>query len=296
MHASCHFIAHYHVTDTDRRTGASSIEMANSYPVNGPPPHALAASDSLAGERRAGILTLAFSEDGRALAAAGSDRAAQVLRGAPGSRKAGRSLVGHQATISSVCWSRSGEWLLTAGSKARVWDAVKCEPLMTLENSVHNFKTQRESDPPNSPMKKLGRAQFYYMDRFILLSDGPSLVLHKFHIDPMVDDVKRYLTRSRHRRVVSLDHPTAQSISTFAAVNSFHSYVCIAAGSDKSLAVFDMNACKVKRVIPQAHDRVVHTLCINEGSPFVTNAPDSYDLFLSAAAGLINLWDLRANQ
>lgn len=273
------------------------MERANSYPADGPPPRDLAASDLLAGEKGSvGILALAYSEDGRGLAAAGSDRAAHILRGGPGARKVGRSLVGHVATISSVAWSRSGEWLLTAGTKAHLWDASKCEPLMTMENEQHNFKTQREVDTPNLPMKRLGRAQFYYMDKFILLSDGASLVLHKFHVDPTVDDVKRYLTRSRHRRVAALEHPTAQGISTFAAVNSFLSHICIAAGTDKSLAVFDMNHCRVVRVIPQAHDRVVHSLCINEGSPFVTHAPEAYDLFLSAAAGHINLWDLRANE
>lgn len=279
-----------------RASGASSIEMANSYPTDSEAPCQLEGSDSLAGAKRSGIVALAFSDDGRGLAAAGSDRAAQILRGAPGKRKAGRSLVGHESAISSLSWSRDGEWLLTAGARVRLWDAAKSEPLMTMERTVHNFKTQKETDPPNPPLKRLGQAQFYYMDKFILLADGGSLAMHKFHIDPTVDDVKRYSTRSRHRRVVALDHPTAQSISAIAAVNTFHSYVCIAAGSDKSLAVFDLNACKAVRVIPQAHERVVHRLCINDGSPFVTQGPNAYDLFLSAAAGQINLWDLRTNE
>ena len=66
------------------------------------------------------------------------------------------------------------------------------------------------------PKGSLGQCQFYYMDKFILLSAGNALKLYKYALDLTVNDLKRYQRRSRYRVVASLAH-TAQSVTAFAA-------------------------------------------------------------------------------
>ena len=139
--------------------------------------------------------------------------------------------------------------------------------------------------------------QFYYMDKFLLAGHGNRLYLLKYCLDTKggtchgcwgrpfegggcsrasalrpaagaVDDVKRYVNRSRYQQVVSLPHAGAQSVTAMAAVNGFYSHLVLSAGSDRSLAVADMNRCQVVRHTPGAQNRPVHAIVINQGSPF----------------------------
>lgn len=56
----------------------------------------------------------------------------------------------------------------------------------------HSGSVSREADPPNLPLKALARAQFYYLDRFVLAASLHQLLLYKFALDDEVDDVRRY--------------------------------------------------------------------------------------------------------
>lgn len=51
----------------------------------------------------------------------------------------------------------------------------------------------------NQPFKKdITFAQFYYLDKFILLTSGNSLYLYKYHIDTSTpDDITRYVVGVR---------------------------------------------------------------------------------------------------
>eukprot|EP00058_Branchiostoma_floridae_P027953 XP_002613444.1 hypothetical protein BRAFLDRAFT_123921 [Branchiostoma floridae] len=105
-------------------------------------------------------------------------------------------------------------------------------------------------------------AQFYYMDKFILLTCGSAISMFKYHLDPTKDDIKSTIQ-----------------------------------GSNKSMEVFDMNVARSIRTIPDAHTRPVHAFCQNKGSPFVSHPSSAYDLFLtSALTDGIKLWDLRTNR
>ena len=48
----------------------------------------------------------------------------------------------------------------------------------------------------------------------------------------LVDDVKRYVSNSRHRLVSSVS-VGAHALSAFTAVNTFNSYITLAAASDR---------------------------------------------------------------
>ena len=61
--------------------------------------------------------------------------------------------------------------------------ALKAETAMTMSQYYHNYSTQRESDPPNVPLNDVVGAQFYFMDRFILIGAGSEVCLHKYLLD-----------------------------------------------------------------------------------------------------------------
>uniref|UniRef100_A0A665WZ86 Uncharacterized protein n=1 Tax=Echeneis naucrates TaxID=173247 RepID=A0A665WZ86_ECHNA len=64
--------------------------------------------------------------------------------------------------------------------------------------------------------------------------------------------------------------------------------------SDRSIQVFDMNKCTVASQVPNAHSRAIHCITQNKGSIFSTQAPESYNLFLtSAVTDGVKMWDLR---
>uniref|UniRef100_A0A3B5BLR3 Uncharacterized protein n=1 Tax=Stegastes partitus TaxID=144197 RepID=A0A3B5BLR3_9TELE len=57
---------------------------------------------------------------------------------------------------------------------------------------------------------------------------------------------------------------------------------------------FDMNKGTAAAELPDAHSRAVHCITQNKGSAFSTQAPDSYNLFLtSAVTDGVKIWDLR---
>lgn len=98
---------------------------------------------------------MALTRDGRHLAAALTDRTVPLLRVTQKELKEGKSLVGHEGAVVSLDWSMESRWLLSASddNTVRIWDPSKGEYAMMFANSQHNFKTQRERDPPNTPLK-----------------------------------------------------------------------------------------------------------------------------------------------
>ena len=61
-------------------------------------------------------------------------------------------------------------------------------------------------------------------------------------------------------------------------------------GSDKSIELFDLNKFQSALIIPDAHSRVLHQICLNASE----SNQHSYDNFFTASIGDgIKLWDLR---
>uniref|UniRef100_A0A3Q4H7Z9 Uncharacterized protein n=1 Tax=Neolamprologus brichardi TaxID=32507 RepID=A0A3Q4H7Z9_NEOBR len=71
-------------------------------------------------------------------------------------------------------------------------------------------------------------------------------------------------------------------------------HIVLVCGSDRSIQVFDMNKGTVASEVPDAHSRAIHCITQNKGSAFSSQAPDSYNLFLtSAVTDGMKIWDLR---
>ncbi|KAF6723725.1 WD repeat-containing protein 27 [Oryzias melastigma] len=141
--------------------------------------------------------------------------------------------------------------------------------------------------------KPIKGAQFYYLDKFVLLASGPSLHLYLYNVDVTCDDIKRYQRRSVFK-LASCLKTSSTEITAMSAINDFLSYIVLVCGSDRSIQVVDMNKGGVASTLTDAHSRSIHCITQNKGSRFCTQTSDSYNLFLtSAITDGLKLWDLR---
>jgi WD40 repeat protein len=289
-------------------SGGGGTSVDESYPINCDPPASLVFT--LGGDASAralpGVTQLRICHSGKAIAIAANDKTILSSR-LPFSSKAGaepKPFGGPgSSAVQSMSWSRDDKILMTSSANGivEVWDTARVvrDPLLVANRCVHNFKVDKKGDPPNTPFGKgkVVDAQFYYMDKFILLAAGSELRLYKYSLDFSVNDLKRYQRKSKYRLVTSLGHGALQSVTALAAPNTFYSYHAITAGSDKSVTVFDMNTAQPARVIQDAHARPAHAVCVNTGSKFASHPPDAYNIFLTTSqSDGIAMWDLRANR
>ncbi|XP_054970348.2 WD repeat-containing protein 27 isoform X7 [Pan paniscus] len=189
---------------------------------------------------------------------------------------------GHDGAVNAVCWSQDRRWLLSAARDGtlRVWSARGAELALLLGKDMFS--------------KPIQSAQFYYIDAFILLSSGPEFQLLRYHIDTCKDEIKRYKQKSKSKLICRLSTTGAVDMTSLSAVNDFYSHIVLAAGRNRTVEVFDLNAGCSAAVIVEAHSRPVHQICQNKGSSFTTQQPQAYNLFLTTAVGDgMRLWDLR---
>ncbi|XP_011941195.1 PREDICTED: WD repeat-containing protein 27 isoform X10 [Cercocebus atys] len=226
------------------------------------------------------VCCLQYSGDGQWLACGLSNHLSLVF----GASLTGTPAVfsGHDGAVNTVCWSQDRRWLLSAAQDGtlRVWSARGAELVLLLGRDMFS--------------KPIQSAQFYYIDAFILLSSGPEFQLLKYHIDTCKDEMKRYKQKSKSKLICRLSTTGAVDMTSLSAVNDFYSHVVLAAGRNRTVEVFDLNAGCSAAVIAEAHSRPVHQICQNKGSSFTTQQPQAYNLFLTTAIGDgMRLWDLR---
>nr|XP_022329336.1 WD repeat-containing protein 27-like [Crassostrea virginica] len=279
-------------------TGILENALEKEYPANPGPPKDFIQGWDVA-ERPTPINSISFSGDGQSLACGLANKSAQVFR-IPYKEKGSYSLA-HNHIVNDVRWSCDSNWLVSAcdDKTVRLWQRGQTEAALTITSKLHNLAEGDgpKKDKENAPFpKEVKNAQFYYMDRFLILTSSNTLYMYKYHLDPTKQDIKRYLNKSKYKQVQSFA-VDAQSITALSAVNDFYSYIVMCAGSSKSLEIYDMNVGKCARTITDVHTRPVHCIKQHEGSKFVSHPRDAYDLFLTSAAGdCIKLWDLRANR
>lgn len=279
-------------------TGLLENALDKEYPTNPGPPKDFVCGWDVA-ERPTPINAISYSGDGLSLACALANKSAQVFR-IPYKEKGSYSLA-HNHIVNDVRWSCDSSWLVSAcdDKTVRLWQRGQTEAVLTIATKLHNLAEGDgpKKDKENAPFpKEIKNAQFYYMDRFLILTSSNTLYMYKYHLDPTKQDIKRYVSKSKYKQVQSFTMD-AQYITALSAVNDFYSYIVMCAGSSKSLEVYDMNVGKCVRTIADIHTRPVHCIKQHEGSKFVSHPRDAYDLFLTSAAGdCIKLWDLRANR
>jgi len=224
-------------------------------------------------------LRSAFAPDASRLAVGGADGSVSLLRlptrRHPTHRTSPPTLCAHErVAIRSVEWSLSGRLLLSASAdgSACLWDVDGSRtPAAPLLHMTHTHRP-----PPmlqagslglgtggttaaasaggadgNAPFKgDVWQASFFYLDRFILLANGPALRLYSYTVEhgPPAHDARR-AAELRHR--YALRHawavPGPQHLTCFTCAASYLSPIAIAAGSDRSLSVLDWGAGKQVR-------------------------------------------------
>uniref|UniRef100_A0A5F9DL97 WD repeat domain 27 n=1 Tax=Oryctolagus cuniculus TaxID=9986 RepID=A0A5F9DL97_RABIT len=226
------------------------------------------------------VCCIQYSGDGRRLACGLANHLSLVfdasLTGTP------TVFPGHDAAVSTVCWSHDQRWLLSVAQDGalRVWSLRRAELLLLLGKDVFP--------------RPVHSAQFYFVDAFLLLSSGPDVRLLQYRLDACRDELKRYKPRSSVKPVHRLSVGSGADVTSLSAVNDFHSHIVLTAARDRSLEVFDLNAGCSAAVIAEAHSRPVHQICQNQGSSFAAQQSPAYDLFLTTATGDgVRLWDLR---
>ncbi|XP_078788169.1 WD repeat-containing protein 27 isoform X3 [Oryzias latipes] len=225
------------------------------------------------------VLCLQHSGDGKQILCGLEDNSVLMYK----SRLTGKPkiFIGHDKPVRSVSWSLSRQYWLSASEdlSLRMWTHCSSEPAIVMGDGMFS--------------KPIRGAQFYYLDKFVLLGSGPSLHLYLYNVDVTSDDIKRYHRRSVFKLATRLKTSSTE-ITAMSAINDFLSYIVLVCGSDRSIQVVDMNRGGVASTMAEAHSRSIHCITQNKGSRFCTQTSDSYNLFLtSAITDGLKLWDLR---
>ena len=284
----------------------SKLLKANYDTQTGPPTELC---DTFIVEHRATAVTnLNFAGDGSGLACAMSNKTGLVLK-TPFSKQVFCSFTGHDGAVNAIHWNNDGSLLLTASNDKRafLWSKTGGDPLLVLShvkgslNQNDSYQISAQTDGANSRSanslifdKEVKNCQFYFMDKFILLTYGSVLALYKYHVSSQKDEIKRYNSQNRYKLVSSWETDST-CFTASAAVNSFMSYLAVCANSARNLEVYDLNRSALAHTFADCHSRPVHSIAINEGSCYVPQPSDAHNVIAtSAQTDPIKLWDLRS--
>ncbi|XP_076021503.1 WD repeat-containing protein 27 [Genypterus blacodes] len=229
------------------------------------------------------IYCLQYSGDGKQILCGLGDNSVLMYRSSLTGNPT--AYTGHDKSVSTVSWSHNRQlWLSASEDRTlRLWTIGSPEPAIIMRN--------------NMLTKRMSGAQFYYLDKFLLLASGHSLHLYLYNVDNTHEDIKRYQQRSAVKLARRFTTPSETDITALSAINDFFSYIVLVCGADRSIQVYDMNKGVVALELPDAHSRAIHCVTQNKGSMFTTQPPESYNLFLtSAITDGVKIWDLRTQR
>ena len=270
------------------------------------------------------VLKLRFADDGSALACSLSDKSALLMK-SPFSKHRFTSLIGHNNIVNSSYFNSSSSVVLTASEDktASLWNMNGGDSLLSLSHERETKKDMQMKGTVDSKVfgsrvsgakgggvskssskampniennvfrKGIKHAQFYYMDRFILLTYGPHLNLYKYFISLEKDEIKSYQSQSRYKIVGKWD-TSSTSFTACTAVNTFLSQLVICATAASDIEIYDLNQSVLVHTFKDAHNRPAYYLTINEGSCFASQPMEAHNVIASVARNdAVKIWDLR---
>ena len=294
-------------TKPAKQVSSLSKILKGNYDAQAGPPTELC--DTFIAEHQAtAIVNLNFAGDGSGLACAMSNKTGLMLK-APFSKQLFCSFTGHDGGINTMQWSNDSSLLLTASKdkKAFLWNKTGGDPLLILNHikgslpqndAYQTIKPTGGANPKSSENKvfdkEIKNCQFYFMDKFILLTYGSTLALYKYHLSSERDEIKRYASGNRYKFVSSWESDSS-CFTASAAVNSFMSYLAVCATSARNLEVYDLNKSVLAHSFTDCHTRPAHSIVINEGSCYAPQPSDAHNVIATSAhTDPIKLWDLRS--
>ncbi len=130
------------------------------------------------GHRKAfamGVLSLAYSPDGRSIASGDHDGTVQLWDVQTG--KEIRQLEGHTNSVMSVTFSPDGRWIASGGwdETVRLWDIETGKEIRRLERDID---IHRKARPPDSAYNDVANSVAFSPDSRLIVSNGiPGIVL-----------------------------------------------------------------------------------------------------------------------
>jgi WD40 repeat protein len=199
------------------------------------------------------IRSLAYNEDGSSLGSASNDTAVIVMRINSG-KPLLTSYMGHDGRISSVCFSHrkskdSGHYILSSSvdGTVRVWNQGRIDhSALVLSHTIHGHSSgssqvTKTSDRNRPFGAEIIQSRFFYMDEFILIAVKSNINMYTYKLDPSPikeTGLKSMYSDGHYKRAHQWSLPS-QCVGTFSCVNSVHSHLILAAGSDKSIFALD---------------------------------------------------------
>lgn len=211
--------------------------------------------------------------------------------------------------------------------QASIWAAGsgRAEPVMTIRSVEGNGSSSSKST--SQPFTStISSGCFYHRDKFVLLAAGDCLHAYTWTLHDhgggggaeydvgggsgramgQEEDVvrlrRKMLSQGRYRLASKWRcFESGSTVTSVTAHNSFRSNLVFAAGSDRSVRVYDAGAPGGQPaevlLLPEAHSRAVHTLTLPLECGFADVSPASLQCFVTASTdGLCRLWDLRTNR
>ncbi|XP_071387660.1 WD repeat-containing protein 27, partial [Centroberyx affinis] len=221
--------------------------LHRNYPVDSAAPNTPHIQLSIANKP---VYCFQYSGDGKQILCGLGDNSVLVYKSSLTSSPA--VYTGHDKAVSSVGWSHNRQWWLSASEDRtlRIWTHGNAEPVITMSDRIFS--------------KPIRSAQFYYLDKFLLLASGHSLYLYLYNLDSTRDNIKRYQQRSVVKLASCFETTSATDITALSAINDFFSYIVLVCGSDRSIQLFDMNKGTVASELLDAHSRAVHCITQNK--------------------------------
>ena len=235
-----------------------------------------------------GVRSLGCSSDGEVLACGLIDSTVTLLSDSGGKNllssavDKSRVLRGHTGKVETLGWSHSGRHLVSASNtECLLWDVKGLKSLLSIGNATS---------------QEVNHIQFFYVDKFILLTHGAELCLYAYALETppkQSDDIKRYLNLNTWKQALRVTH-SVHSITACSAANAFFSHISLLGLSNRTLAIHDLNANKQVSVIQL--ERVVTSIHQYEGSKYCGVQGDAFNMFISSGVqDGIRVWDLRQN-
>jgi hypothetical protein len=163
-----------------------------------------------------------------------------------------------------VRWSFDGHFCISSSvdRSARIWAAGggggvgRADALLVMKGEHHDAGKKADGGGATLSAKAarggsaafghgVVDASFFYQDKYILLGMGGCVQLYKYRLPPAVsgarglDDLQKLKKDYKYKCIHSLQS-SAQTLTCIASLNEILSPTVVAAGSDKSITVFDL--------------------------------------------------------
>lgn len=230
------------------------------------------------------ITCMKFSKDGKYLVTGSADKTFRLQTLLKNKMYSTKEYSGHDGTITDINLSKNqysnyGPLVLSASndSTVKLWSSNSSDkPLTTISDKLF--------------INGISNTQFYYQDKFILLSNKNNLYAYTYSFEKTEKGNIKPIIPTNKTKCVATIPLTCNSITAFKAFNQHQSNLVLIAGSDKSLLLYDFNGSKFISTILNAYTKTMQDIQVGD----YDYTPSPFEcLFSTSSVGCIMTWDVR---